>query len=337
MVKQRLMALLAGFVLAAGASSFAVAGPPPIVKHGTIACDLVEATPLVYAGKLYRFEYVRDRYKDNPAGQACFRLVDLKTGEATAPFAMGYHLGSAFVEGKRVYVYGVKTWGADRIEVFWSDDLKTWQNKTALVLEGWTIYNTSVCKDAAGYTMAIEIGDPPEVAGQRFTIYFAHAEDLLDWRLAPAACVYSKEKYSACPALRFYHGRYYMVYLEHYSPAWYFAPHVIRSKDLEQWEDSPLNPLMRPGPEDKQIANPKFTAEQRQHIAEAENINNSDLDFCEFEGQTILYYSWGNQRGIEFLAEAMFDGSEKNFLAGYFPEAAAAPAPMDTAAPGPLQ
>lgn len=39
---------------------------PRIVKHGTIDLDLVETTPVVFRGRLYRFEYVRDRYKRIP-------------------------------------------------------------------------------------------------------------------------------------------------------------------------------------------------------------------------------------------------------------------------------
>jgi len=290
-----------------------------IKKLGTIECDLVEATPVVFRNKLYRFEYVREAYKANPVGAPCFRFVDVQTGESTAPFAVGYHLGTAFVENDRVYVYGVQRWGQDAIHVFWSEDLKSWNHQTALSLPGCGIYNTSVCKDDQGYTMAIEIGEPPEMAGRRFTSYFARSQDLLNWTLVPTECVYSKEKYTACPALRYLAGYYYMVYLEHYDPKWYFAPHIIRSKDLVNWEESPLNPIMEPSPEDKQIANPKLTPDEREHIAGATNRNNSDMDFCEFESRTVILYAWGNQRGTEFLAEAVFEGTEAEFLKSFFP------------------
>lgn len=313
------------FITALAPMAFIAAGlrapkpeQPVIKKRGTIECDLVEATPVVFRGNLYRFEYVREKYKANPADTSCFRFVDVQTGEPTKPFALGYHLGSAFVEGGRAYAYGVELWGKDTVHVFWSDDLETWNHQEGLNLPGWGIYNNSVCKDDQGYTMAIEIGEPPEMAGQRFTIYFARSQDLLNWTLAPTECVYSKEKYTACPALRFYDGYYYMVYLEHYRPKWYFAPHVVRSKDLVHWEESTLMPMMRPSPEDKRIANPKLTPEERKHIAAAENINNSDLDFCEFDGKTVIYYAWGSQRGTEFLAEAVYDGTEKKFLQMYF-------------------
>ena len=51
----------------------------------------------------------------------------------------------------------------------------------------------------------------------------------------------------------------------------------------------------------------------------AVNINNSDIDLCEFQGKTVIYYSWGNQQGIEHLAEAVYDGPLADFLRSFFP------------------
>ena len=72
-------------------------------------------------------------------------------------------------------------------------------------------------------------------------------------------------------------------------------------------------------PEDKRIANPKLTAEQRERIAKAEDINNSDIDFCAYDGHLVINYSWGNQHGTEFLAEAEFPGTLAEFLEGWYP------------------
>ena len=76
---------------------------------------------------------------------------------------------------------------------------------------------------------------------------------------------------------------------------------------------------MKFSPEDKIIGDPHLTDEQREHIAGAVNINNSDVDLCEYDGKVIIYYSWGNQQGIEFLAHAVYDGSLENFLRSFFP------------------
>ncbi len=300
-----------------GAAQDAPTKRPHIRKLGTIDCDMVETTPIVFAGKLYRFEYVRERYKPNRTGKSYFRFIDVASGEATQSFAVGYHLGSAFVDRGTVYVYGVEKWGGERIQVFWSKDLKSWSSKAALTLPGWGIYNDSVCKDPNGYVMAFEIGEPPEEAGVRFTTRFAKSKNLLDWKLTPSACVFSKERYTACPAIHFLDGQYYMIYLEA-RPGPTYEPHIVRSRDLRQWEPSPLNPLMQFSPEDKRIASKKFTPAQREHITKAVNLNNSDVDLCEFQGKVVLYYSWGNQKGIEFLAEARYDGTLPAFLRGFF-------------------
>ena len=166
--------------------------------------------------------------------------------------------------------------------------------------------------------MAVEVGEPKEVVGVPFTIFFAESKDLLNWKLLPQERVYSKEKYTACPALRYLDGYFYMVYLEA-RPGPTYESHIVRSKDLESWESSRLNPVLAHSDDDKAIANPKLAPEQRKAIDQAKDINNSDLDLCEYRGRTIIYYSWGNQQGKEHLAEAVYEGTLANFLRGFFP------------------
>ena len=49
------------------------------------------------------------------------------------------------------------------------------------------------------------------------------------------------------------------------------------------------------------------------------NINNSDIDLCEYNGKVYIVYAWGSQQGVEHLAEAEFDGTLAEFLEGWFP------------------
>ena len=44
------------------------------------------------------------------------------------------------------------------------------------------------------------------------------------------------------------------------------------------------------------------------------------MDLCGWQGRLVINYSWGNQLGIEHLAEAVYDGTEAQFLHGWFPE-----------------
>ena len=312
--------LLGLLVAVGGKAGMAYAAEAPLIrKLGTIDCDMVETTPVVFKGRLLRFEYVRaERYKPNTTGDSYFRFIDVGTGDATPAFAKGYHLGAAHVEGDTVYVHGVDEWGGSRMHVFWSKDLETWEDATAFELPGWKIYNNGVCKGRDGFVMAFEIGEPPEETGVRFTNRFATSKDLIHWELTPSECVYTKERYSACPALRYLDGVYYMIYLEAYPG--YYAPHMVRTKDLIAWEDSPFKPIMKHDDLDRRAASDRLTPEQLARIATAKNINNSDVDLCEFEGKTVIVYSWGDQHGVEHLAEAVYDGTEAEFLRGFFPE-----------------
>ncbi len=295
-------------------------GKPQIRKLGTIDCDLVETTPIVFQNRLYRFEYVRKNYKPNTTGDSYFHFIDVETGKPTASFAEGFNLGCANVDKNTVYVYGVKGWGTTKIYQFQSKDLNEWTSAMVLEKPNWEIFNTSVCRGPNGYTMAIEFRADKEECGVPFTIRFATSKNLKTWELLPADRIFTKDRYSSCPTLRFLDGMYYMIYDEEL-PGPTYEPYLIRSKDLIQWESSPFNPFMvHSETEDKQIANPNLTTEQVEHIKNSVNINNADTDLCEYNGKTVIYYCWGNQQGIEFLAEAAYDGPMEKLLKGFFPE-----------------
>jgi len=305
--------------------STAAAGPvdpqgrPLIHKLGTIDCDLVETTPVVFRGKLYRCEWVRTSYQGNELGENYSRLVEVSTGKPTAPLARGCAFSSAFVDGDTVYVTGTRTERGrtgQHVELFASKDLQQWEHWTALDLDGFEIFNTSICKAGDRYVMMFEIRRPREQAGAAFTARFATSQNLRTWEVTPPECVYAKDRYTAPHCLRYLDGYYYDFYLEAHQG---YEMRVVRSRDLIHWEPSPLNPVLKASSEDKQIANPKLTTEQRQRIAKAKNINNSDIDFCPHDGRLVINYSWGNQRGEEFLAQAEYDGTEEEFLKGWFP------------------
>ncbi len=290
---------------------------PVIEKLGTIDCDLVETTPIVFHGQVYRFEYVRPKYYANKTGKSYFRFINHKTGEASNAFGQGYHLGSAFVNWDSVYVTAVNIWNGEKIVLFVSADLKHWKSREVLTLPGWGLFNTSLCKADKRYVLMFEVGKPQQVAGKRFTARFAESDDLIHWRLTDPRCTYTKERYSAPHALRYLDGYFYDFYLEAHDG---YEMRVVRSKDLISWTPSPLNPVLKASPQDKIIYNKNLSAECREKIKQAEDINNSDIDFCEFKGKLIINYSWGNQQGKEFLAEAVYHGTLAEFLKGWFPQ-----------------
>lgn len=299
-------------------------GKQQIVKLGTVECDLVEATPVVFKERLYRFTYIRTQYyTKNPLGVAYFTFIDAETGEASPPFAHTYVLGCAHAEGDRMFAYGSNIWGGQEVRVFWSDDLQSWESKPALDMPGWGFYNTSVCKGADGYIMAVEAGEPEAEVGARFTIFFARSNDLINWEFMSTEYNHTRERYAACPAIRYLDdGYYYMVYLEailDMQPTNYQL-YIARSRDLRDWQLSELNPVMVADDDDRKVADERLDAACRERIATAVNINNSDFDLCEFEGRTHIVYSWGNQHGVEHLATAYYDGPMADFLQAWFRE-----------------
>lgn len=292
-------------------------GRPLIRKRGTVDLDLVETTPIVFNGALWRFEWVRQgegqQYWDNQRKTNYFRFRNPATGEVTAPFADGHEFGSAFVDGGVVYVTG--TLGRGQINVFASKDLKTWETWTAVPAGRYGIFNTSVCRAGDEFVMMFEIDRPQAEAGVAFTARFAKSRDFKTWTLTPPECNYARDRYTAPHALRFRNGWYYDFYLEAHEG---YELRLVRSRDLQHWENSPHNPVLRASQEDQLFAEPKLTDAQRNRIVTAANRNNSDIDFCEYNGRLIIQYSWGNQLGIEHLAEATYEGSEAQFLDGWF-------------------
>jgi len=56
-------------------------------------------------------------------------------------------------------------------------------------------------------------------------------------------------------------------------------------------------------------------------IATATNINNSDMSFREYKGRVIIHYNRSDQQTPPSgFAEAIYEGTQAQFLRGWFPE-----------------
>lgn len=206
----------------------------------------------------------------------------------------------------------------DRVNLFVSEDLKTWETRSVVPPGRYGIFNTSMCRTDRDFVLMFEIDRPAEETGVAFTARFTRSPDLQTWTLTPPECHYSKDRYTAPHALRWLHGWFYNFYLEAHDG---YEMRVVRSRDLIHWEPSPLNPVLRRSPLDRRLVGDGWSEAHRRRVASAVNRNNSDIDFCEWNGRLMITYSWGNQLGIEHLAEASYDGSESQFLRGWFPGA----------------
>ena len=294
-------------------------------KLGTVKISVVETTPVVWEDRLLRFEWVRtDEWgKDGRVKRkvGCYQFVDMADESELGEFAEDHAFGCCYAEDGKMYVHGVRGGGGGNvIDTFVSTDLKSWAQSTALTLpEHIRIYNTSVCRADKKYIMAIEIGGDDPIVGKPFTCIFAESTDLIAWTLLDTmAYSYCRDRYTACPCLRYYDGYYYIICLES-APFHRWIPYIARSRDLKDFELGVINPVMWFDNDDKKVIHPeRFTAAELDYIAHAVNCNNSDFDMCEYHGKTVITYSWGNQYGKEFLALAEYDGSEEEFLKSFF-------------------
>lgn len=304
-------------------------GPPVIRKNGIIDPEGGEMSVFVRRGRLMALTNYWGGYEGYPG--ACAVIWDYQSRDAYPPFGRpGCYFYQAYCEDDRVLVYAAEE---NRVICFASDDLVHWEESVAVVFPDiFKCHNTAVCHGDNGYVMVIECGgadddnypdlhDPRNpYIGERFTEFFATSQDLVNWELMPFDKAYTKERYNACPALKFFDGYYYMICLESL-PCSRWAPYIYRTSDFETWEIGYYNPLFIPSREDLY---PKegvvLTAEEREICFKHLNTNNSDVDLCEYEGKTYIVYVSGNQ-GVTWggqYCEAVYDGPLNEFLKANF-------------------
>ena len=273
------------------------AGTASLIKENRILSLVCEATPIVWKGRLTLLECIRPASSKNQQDKHYLTLKDVETGKQLARFGQGYSLASAIVHDGKVHVFASllanNAW--NDVTHFESADLVTWNKNIAIHQEKEQLFNSSVCQTPDGFVMAYESNDPRYT---RFTIKFARSNNLRDWKKVPDI-TFGPDRYAACPCIRYVDGYYYVMYLEHRLPKWFFETCLVRSKNLKDWEASPIDPLITPGPD--------------------EGINTSDPDIVEYHGRTWLYYSIGDQRSWIKLKRASYPGTLREFYESRFP------------------
>jgi len=299
---------------------------PVIQKNGIISNIGGEMSLFVRNGQLMCLENLWSGKDGDGKSQPCARIFDYFTGEGKTENAPvggdGPLFYSAFGEGERVYVFATQK---NCVYRYVSDDLQTWKKSLVLTFpDNFTLFNTAVCRGEDGYRMAIEGGcaegkENPYI-GVPFTEFFASSHDLEKWELLPLDKSYTKERYCACPALKYCGGYYYMICLEALPAMWY-VPYIYRTRDFETWEIGFYNPLFVPSAQDLYpkagVALTEKTLTQNfRHI----NTNNSDVDLCEYGGKTYIVYCSGNQGNTwgGYSCEAVYDGPLDAFLQANF-------------------
>lgn len=269
--------------------------------------DFCEVSPFVWRDRLALLKCHRPA-SGGSTNDYFLTVEDVETGRRLARFAEGYSLASAFAHDGRLYVFASRfaPGGWNDVTVFHSADLERWESRVTIRQESEQLFNSSVCAAPEGFVMAYESNDSRWPA---FTIKFATSTNLLDWVKQPDA-VFGKDRYAACPALRHADGWYYLLYLEHRQPRWFFETYLARSRDLRAWELSKANPILSPG--------------------EGDGVNASDPDLVEFGDRTYVYYSVGDQRTWSKLRRAVFAGTLGAFFKNAF-SSGAVPDPANQA------
>ncbi len=304
---------------------------PKIQKLG--ACSPYgEMTPFVFNGRLMRMELVDISHGTETGNNDIHAIIrDVETGEVISRFAYGCYYHATYTEGDTVYVTAVKSLCqkpqngetlklfGDTIMIFESKDLVNWTSRELFQKEGWRFFNTSLAKGNDGYVLCVESNYSPEDdVGIPFTCYFVKSPDMKTWEFMSYDTAYPKHRYCGGPCMKYYNG-YFYLFLVTELPCQRYTNYLFRTKHFEEWEVAYYNPVLMPSEEDKMLSPRAVEREKYESFLEnGFNINNSDIDFCEWQGKTYINYVLGNQLGFYCMCEAEYDGTVGEFLEGYF-------------------
>lgn len=295
-------------------------GYPEIKKLG-ICSPYGEMTPFVWKGRLMRSELIDPSFGTKKSASEGVGIRDVETGKILSHFAKDSYFHSAFVDEDKVYVTGVSMESPDTIRIYESSDLINWSSRDLFTNPGWAYCNTQITKGPDGYVIILEAYKPEEYVGEKYTHFFAKSPDLVNWtHLDPTRYSLTTERYNGGPWIRYSDGYYYAIAVE-LLPCRVFSNSLLRSKDLENWEVGKYNPLLMPSNADKLYSEHicDFTPERLEQIKTAYNINNSDIDMCDWNGNVYMNYAGGNQLGNYWMCEAVVENTTvAEFLKSFF-------------------
>ena len=120
--------------------------------------------------------------------------------------------------------------------------------------------------------------------------------------------------------MRYSEGWYYLISVT-LLPCRRFTNYIFRTKDFLDWEVGFYNPILMPSEEDH-IISPnasELTEDIYKYAKCGFNINNSDIDMCDWNGKTYINYLVSNQLGpFGYMCEAVAEGTVAEFLKSYF-------------------
>ncbi|MBO4618954.1 MAG: hypothetical protein J5654_02475 [Victivallales bacterium] len=296
---------------------------PKFKQHRVVSTTASEVTPFVWRGRLYAVENFQ-RHMDFPGQGADYRfhedgcyIRDIASDiRLCYPWLNHYFTTANVFNGKIVLIGGDYGWDRPwwhikQLQLMTSDDLTTWSHPVTILEadDRENLFNNAIVFDGERYVLLYETDDP--AYAPKFTFRFAVSHDLLHWEKLPEEYLYGRGKYVGGPALYFHGGYYYLLYLaETFGKYGFWDTRVARSKDLRAWEDAPDGRSFV-YPDTNHITNPKLAPEGRE-------VNASDVEMVEFGGQVHIWWCGGNQRGLDDLQHAIYNGSRQQLLEAFF-------------------
>ena len=296
---------------------------PKFENHTTVSTTACEATPFVWNRRLYSLENFQ-RHVDFPGHPVDYRMhedgcyirdVDTDT-RLCYPWLNHYFSTINVFDGRLVLVGGDYGWNRpwwhiNQLQLMTSDNLTTWSHPVTILEAGANenLFNNALVFDGERYVLLYETDDP--AFAPKFTFRFAVSHDLLHWEKLSPEYLYGRGKYVGGPGLYYQGGYYYLLYLtETFGKYGFWDTRVARSKDLKTWEDAPEGRSFV-YPDTTRVTNPSLAPDVHE-------VNVSDVEMVEFNGQVHIWWCGGNQSGIGDLQHAVFNGTRQALLETFF-------------------
>ena len=298
------------------------AGYPAIRKAGAVS-PYGEVSPFVFKGRLMRMELIDlSRGLDAAGKEICAGIRDIETGKILSTFGKDCYYFSAYCENDKVLVTGTERqnggYAGDTIWAFESTDLRNWSRRKLLTRPGWRYFNTSLTKGPDGYVLLLESNDRRH-ATRPFTMFFATSKDLRTWTHMDDDICFPKHRYAGGPFIRYHNGFYYVSLVTELPNARYVT-YLYRTADFRHWDCGRYNPLVSCSQDDRRLSpravdiTPALAEQIKTHFIGSA----SDLEMCDFGGQTYINYIIGDQQGFYYMCEAWYDGPMGELLENCF-------------------
>ena len=271
-----------------------------------VAPAVYEESPFVFNGDLYKAGFVRGWTSSVGASIMISKydpVADRFNNIANIPWTR--LMGCVLSDNGHIYAFGSSDISASGNKIIQQEiDPATWTFRgaeTVVVQASGAVkfYNSSVTKGPDKYIMAYETNEATP-----FSLRFVQSTDLVHWNSIGALC--NANFYSACPCVKYgADGWYMLAYMWNNNGVYETA--IARTNDFVN-----INTFQGvPG---------VYTAYQQLLSPDAqEGINNSDVDWTEWNGKIFFVYLVGDQSTWGRQSEAWFNGTMIDLYHNFWP------------------